>query len=149
MHKNKVWLVFFAISCAITLVYNVIAVYKFYAYSRLTETVNAAQVNMQVLELSSDKYSIQADYTYFVADHSYDSSGIISNRFFVNRYAADQALTELSNKPTLIWYSPVKPNFSALHHDFPYRDIFYAIALIALQLYFTWIGIRVGRIKGV
>jgi hypothetical protein len=145
MHKNTVWLTFFTLCCAITLWYAGSAAFRLYTYFQLTAVVPAKSVDMDIIEHSSDRFEIEAHYKYDVSGHSYEGNGPVSAYYFLNRWSADEAVKDLSAKTTIVWYSPNDPAFSALRHDFPYRECFSALMLIGLLGYFTWLGLHVGR----
>ena len=69
----------------------------------------------------------------------------LSERPYLNRWAAAQALTEFESKSQQVWIDPQHPEHHALNKRLPLREIVYSIVLSFLLIYFLWLGFRIGK----
>lgn len=138
MHKNPIWLAFLICVIGATLWYGVDAAWKLWNYQTLTQTTQPTHITFSVHEAASDKFFLQANYTFTIEGKEYEGSTLLRSKLYRNRTSAEQATA--TQEPLPVFYNPKNPAYSTLQKSVPFKECLYTAILIGLLVYFTWIG---------
>lgn len=147
MHKNPYWLAFLGAIAVIVAWYCITAIYKVYQYSTLAKQVKAERIDWIVKELSDDQYIVSAKYTFAVEGKIYHGETDFKDIIYMNAWAAEQAIPQLSSQIANVWMQPGKHSHSSLQKKFPSKECYYAGAMVILLLYFIGLGFYTARIQ--
>jgi hypothetical protein len=147
MHKNRVWQGFLAIVFISTLWYSGVAWYAYWHYTHLTASTTTSSVTEGIEEKSEEHYVLKASYQYKVQGQLYAGSFVFNDEPYRNRWSAEQAVHERSQKEWTVWFDPEDPYYSSLQKNFPFKECVSAIFLWGLLLYFLWLGFYVSRFR--
>lgn len=145
MHKNPVWLAFLIAIALIVAWYCGVALFKLYRYNVLTAQAPAGNIQWSVKTLSDEEYIVHAHYAFAAAGKNYTGETDFIDEVFLNAWAAEQALSKYSAKTWTVWYQPGNFNHSTLQKKFPTKECWSAGVMLALMLYFIWLGFYVTR----
>jgi hypothetical protein len=147
MHKNLIWLSFLAFVFLMMLWFTAIALYAFYSYHQLKVQTTVSSIDWDIQQRSEDAYFFIAHYQFLFQGHTYSGTTSFPNDIYLNRWTAEQDLKAGRGKQWKVWFDPSYPNHSSLEHHFPVKQIFSAVCLCGLFLYFLWLGFYVSRFK--
>jgi len=125
-----------------------IASYRYINYSHLQAHASLIDLTTEVKEITEASFYVDVNYTFLANGKTYSGSSHSSERYFLNRWAAEENIKEIAVHAPKVWYDPQNPHYSSLIKKFPARDIGTALALLGLLIYFVWLGFRVGRGMG-
>ncbi len=145
MHKNKVWLSFLILVILITLGNIGLATYRYLNYSHLQSQAPLLNYTTEIEEVAETYFYVIVDYAFQVNGKIYPGRSYSNERHFLNRWAADEEVKEITAHPPKVWFDRQNPAHSSLIKKFPTRDVGSSLALLGLLVYFLWIGFRVGR----
>jgi hypothetical protein len=145
MHRNRLWLAFLSCFAIALLVYSSITLYRLYSYIRLDAHATAQTISWQVAEIEEDLFAAGATYTFPVGDQLIEGYDHLRKPIYYNRWAAESSLISNESADKTIWYRSSDPSVSSLQKSFPLKESIYTIILLALLLYFIWLGYYVSR----
>jgi hypothetical protein len=145
MHRNGLWLIFLSLFLLISAWFAVKAGRQLAGYVRHSEAVMAKIDSWGVAREGGSKFFITAKYTYRFKGVDYEGAGELSDRSYRNPWAAEAAIPHLAEKEWSVWIDPKRPGRSLLVRALPLKDIVYALVLVGLLIYFSWIGYQVGQ----
>lgn len=147
MHSNKVWLTFLALISLVVIWFCFGAVSKLTYYYSLDTKISVNTIEWSIEEVDEDDYLLKADYTYTFEGNNFNKSLTLSHPVYPNSYAADYAKKEKERMQWSAYFSKKRPKASTLFRTFPMKSTLSALALLALWLYFVWLGIYVTRFR--
>ena len=147
MHKNIIWQAFLLVILATCLWYSTIALYKYYTYSHLEAKTTVSSINWEIEEKSEENYLVKGIYSFEFRGHSFPGTSHMTDMIYRNKWAAEQAVKEFTQKKWKVWFDPQNPDHSSLQKNFPLKECITAIFLWGLLLYFLWLGFYVARFK--
>lgn len=145
MHNNPLWLAFLLGIMLVTLWFCGAALYHFYQYKTLKAEVPAVISKWSIKALSDEEYLVHANYSYQINGKSYEGETDFNDEIYINSWAAQKRIEKFSEKPWNAWYQPSRPLHSTLQKKFPLKECLSAAAMLALLLYFIWLGYYVAR----
>lgn len=140
MHRNPIWLGFLIIFTGITLWYGGDALYKLSVYQKLSAQTPISQITLEVVEKGYGRYAYKAHYIFEVDGIRYENEELLSEPLYRNEIAAKEKASLYEKDPRTVAYNPLNPNYSTLQKNYPYKELFYAIAMTGLLCYFFWLG---------
>lgn len=144
MHRNGLWLIFLSLFLVISGWFTFKAGRQVVGYLRCSEMI-PAQIGQWGMEREGGaKFFLTAQYTYRFNGIEYAGRGRLSDRIYRNPWAAEVAIPGLEARSWSVWIDPSLPDQSLLVRNFPFKEISYALLLIGLFLYCSWIGYKVG-----
>jgi hypothetical protein len=147
MPKSTLWQAFLIVVGCIALWYTVMAGYRYYNYARLTAQTSPLSVDWNVVEISEESFIPQATYTFKVEKEVFSGETTWTGQTYLNRWGAEQSLSEFSSQERKVWYDASDPHHSSLQKKFPFKESISAGVLWALWLYFLWLSYYVSRFK--
>lgn len=147
MHKNPVWQAFLLVVLACTLYYTGLAAYRYYVYASLSGHATATLMDWDMIKHMEDDYTLETAYRFKVGDKEYKSTMEWSSTHYLNDYAAKEAVADAKRSLWTVWYNPSNPDYSTLEKHLPTREVFSALFLWGLFLYFMWLGFYVGTYR--
>lgn len=145
MHNNRFWLGFLTFCTAVTLWYSGNALYKMYHYSRLTAQTSVQDTKWSVQKISDEMFVLKSAYVFAVNGKAYAGATKFEHDYYRNQWGAEQAIAAFTKTYNRVWYSPSNPDYSSLQKSFPTKECISAAILVALLLYFFWLGFYVVR----
>jgi hypothetical protein len=145
MHKNRWWLIFLTTIALIVAWYCAVAFYKIYFYSKLNAETQTVSIQWGIKMLSDEQYTIQADYTFDVDGKIYQGHTNFRDEIYMNEWSAEQAILKDKKKLWKVWYQAGYFDHSTLQKKFPTKECYSAGVMLALLLYFVWLGFYVTR----
>jgi hypothetical protein len=143
MHRNPYYLALLLTIVGAALFFGGKAGYKYYKYSVLTAQAPLKKVDWSIQEVSDEEFFVKADYLFEVNGVEFPNETVFKTKH-LNHWAAEQALEEMKTyKNNKVWYQPGNEHHSTLQKNFPLKECVSAAALLALLLYFVWLGIYV------
>ncbi len=138
MHKNPVWIAFFALVLLITAYFLVKAGGALLAYGRLSEKAEGKIERVEVLERKG-KFVVWGKFS-FEKDHERVEAEGVVGKPFLNRFSAEKKASSLTQERVTVWYNPKNPKNAVLEKRFPFKKVISAAILAALTLYFFFLG---------
>ncbi len=148
MHRNPVWIGFLTIIAIITAWFITQAVDDLIDYQALSKQTPVDQVAWEVKKLSESHYVPRATYNFYVEGDSFNSSTTLDLRSFRNEYGVREDIKKLREREWNVWYDPDNPSHSALDKWFPLSSALSGGFMLAIFLYFIWLGRYVTRRAG-
>jgi hypothetical protein len=145
MHRNPIWLIFLAVIAAVAIGYSSFTLYKLYGYYTLTRETSPLSIQWTVKVLSDDEYAVNGAYAFLVEGKTIQGETLFKDETFMNPWAAEASVQKFSGKSWKVWYQPSNLHHSTLQKKFPLKECSSAGVLLALLLYFIWLGFYVTR----
>lgn len=145
MHRNRYWIVLLFFIAAVTFWYCFDAGYKLVNHLSLTRTVQADDVKWSVEEIGSERYVVKGAYAFYVDGKSQEGVSVLETPVFRSENAVLNQINEFERQKWTVSYSPSSFKHSTLFPNFPVKEIFYALFLCGLLMYFIWLGFYVTR----
>ncbi len=130
---------FIAVSLSIAIWRGAEASVMLWKFFRLNTEVVAKIKNWQVEKLSSSKFALSVQYSYLFQNQKWEGQDRLSAPYFLNSYAAQEALTKQSSGSIKIWIDCYCPTYTAVKRVFPLRSICYALSSLGILLYFVYL----------
>jgi hypothetical protein len=124
------------ISGGVALAFLGIALADLWKFINLNVQVPALVSELNVKELSSSRFAIEAHYSYEVAETPYKGKTLLMGKTFPNRYIAEIHKEALEKKIGEAWVMGRNPSLSTLEKDPPYKSCLQALVTIGVFLYF-------------
>ncbi len=115
---------------------------ELWSFFRLDTQVVAKIKNWQVDQVSSSKFTLIASYEYVFQNKKLSSESRVAPPYFLNSYAARDALSLQSYKEHKIWIDSTNPTYTAMAKKFPYLSVFYSLISLVVLLYFFYVKER-------
>ncbi len=144
MYSNKVWFLLIGIIGASALFFGAKTAVKLYYYYTETTSTAATSTEWTLQEVSRTRYLPVGHYTYVVSDVTYSGMTELSQAYR-NRWAAEEDLATYPQRTWKVWYDPDSPARSTLQKNFPIKESFSTLVLIAILTYLLWLGTYVNR----
>lgn len=143
MHQNRLWLMFLAVVVVVSLGYTVrtaFLVMKFYSY----------QERYPVKTLEWSHYEDGEHYFYPVASYMFDKRGelikkkeLLPDFKYTNPYRLDEEILQFKERSWEVFCR--SDGQCTLHNGFPYKEVIYTLILLAISVYFVYLGISVNQ----
>lgn len=147
MHNNFIWRAFLTLAFLVAVWFTIVAIYRYHNYSSLQAQTLASEIQGQIIEESSESYTLTATYRYEVGHQIFTGTSLWNDTNYRNQWAAEQDLKEFSARKWKVWYDPHHPEYSSLQKKFPLKECISSIVLWGLLLYFLGLGFYVGKLK--
>lgn len=147
MHNNMIWRGFLLFLLAVTLWFTIDAIYLYRSYVRLRMQVPTTSIAWDVVENSSDNYTLKANYAYKVGNDTFTGSSPWDEAVYKNSWAAETQAKAYTSQPWKVWIDPTYPAHSALQKNFPLKQCVYSVVLWGIFLYFLSLGFYVANFK--
>lgn len=105
-------------------------------YGRLEMDVPVREASFVVVPKGS-KYGLEGSYSYVYQGQEFAGKAFLSGPYYLNRSSAEMEIRRMDGMSWVVWIDAKKPTVSSLERNFPYREIFYAICLFGIFLYFS------------
>lgn len=115
---------------------GIAAAKELWNYNCLKIEVPASQVFFEIIPYRG-KYALEGSYAYEYGKKSFQGNIVLSPPHHLNRNSAEQEIKRMEGMQWNVWVDPIKPSNSSLEKNFPYRNVFYAVCLLGLFLYFV------------
>lgn len=148
MHRNPVWLGFLTIIAVITAWFINNSVSEILDYQSLSDRATPSTTEWTVDKLGEGHFVPRAEYTYEVDGETYHGATTFLYRSFRNEYAINEDIEKMKEREWLVWYAPEDPSRSALDKWFPISSTLSGAFMLAIFLYFIWLGRYVARRTG-
>lgn len=127
-----IWKLLFGLTAAITLFIATQFFIDLNTYFSLSHTAPAKITSWNILELNTDKYALEATYTFKnrQATHRFQKT------YFPNPRAAESTLQELKKTP---WHAFYNQKNSSLQRLFPFKHAIHLLLSLGVLLYFFWL----------
>jgi hypothetical protein len=138
MNQNfyKVWVLMLVVSGGIALWFASGAIRGLWKFTYLDAKTSATVSKIEILDLSSSRFAIEADYTYQVQGVTYSGKTLFDTPRFLNHYAAENYVKAVETRPWETWYHKKTPSFSSLERDFPEKQCLQALITVGVFAYF-------------
>ena len=146
MHNNFLWKGFLAAIFLATLWFTIVATYRYQNYKSLQIQVPVTEIKWNIVEESSETFTIHANYRYEYNDKFFIASSPLSD-IYRNSWAAEQEIKEFSQIKWKTWIDPQHPDHSSLQKKFPFKECISSIILWGIFLYFLFVGFYVAKLK--
>jgi len=90
----------------------------------------------EVRDLPSARFTVSAEYHYEVGGKALTGSTLFQNRYFLNRFAAENHGKLIEAKRWRVWYREGNPSVSSLEREFPQKDLLQALLTVGVFAYF-------------
>ncbi len=115
------------------------AAHKLWNYTKLNTSTYAKVVSWRIIELSTDKVSIEANYQFRSHQKEYFNRMIFSAPYYPNRLSAEKAIQDFSSKDWTVWFCDAFPEYSSLQKLFPFQSCIKAFLAVVITLYFFFL----------
>lgn len=143
MKRSAIWIIFLLLVFGFTVWFVVVAGFQLIDYYKLTTQVEVKVEKWDVAEISSNKYAVQAIYSYEFGEKDYRGNGQIGSSY-PNPWAAKRAVEKWTKERWFVWVNPKAPEKAVIDRKFPYKATVSAAILLGLVIYFICLGIYVG-----
>lgn len=133
------WGAFFLFIGAVILWFTASAGYQLYQYAVLQEKTFAKKIEWSVVEVTDEKYVLNAQYTFDLDGTSFSGNTRMTSLSFRNQWAAEQSIPKYDKQQWEVWYSPGNPHHSTLQKNFPLKECLSAALLWGIMGYFLWL----------
>ncbi|MBS0604762.1 MAG: hypothetical protein JSS60_06975 [Verrucomicrobia bacterium] len=144
----RLWVVLLVISGGIALWFTGVAMAGSWKFIRLNAHTPASITNLQVRDLSSSRFAIEADYRFEVSGNTYTGKTIFENPQFMNRFAAENYVKLLGARRWDTWYREGNPDISSLEREFPQKPCLQALLTVGVFAYFYFARGMLVRLMG-
>ena len=147
MHKNVVWFVFLLLIALIMIWFSGKAVYELYSYWALSSNTSVYPVEFSVKK-QGDNYGVCLKYKYDIAGISHEREEILKQYVYKSPWMAETKIKKLQKqKKWIAWYNPQKIDTITLNRILPIKSSVYALIIVALLVYFLWLGCYAAKYK--
>lgn len=146
MYNSRLWWTFLTIIALPTLFFTWSSIHSLCDYYDHTEIAPPIHISWSYEQIGqNDTFAPMARYTFQVDGKEYSGETMLSEPLFRDEWVAEEVLNSLKNRTWKVWYQASHPEHSTLEKRFPAKELFSAIALIALLGYFTILGQQVRK----
>lgn len=138
-YEKTVWGFLLGAMALVTLWFTVICIYHIFWYIAYNEKALAKDVHWSVKEISGDRYLLQPNYHFYVADKTYEAESLLESPVFRNPGTAEQAIPQYAKQTWTVWYSSFNPAYTTLQKSFPIKDTTSTVLLWGVLIYFYWL----------
>lgn len=125
---------------ASSLIFFYTALKQLHYYFSLQNTTHPIKLEWKVIEKGSNRYLVEAFFSYKVDENIYREYTLFANTRYKNPWAAEIAIEQLSKKPWDIWYAKNNPNCATLEKKFPLKACLSSFILLTLIGYICCFG---------
>ncbi|NGX38342.1 MAG: hypothetical protein K1000chlam2_01515 [Chlamydiae bacterium] len=118
-----------------------VAGWDLWQYERLGPEVPASVTSWEMLPKGS-QYALRATYSYEYGGKSWTGKTQLRKPYYLNRASAEGEIQKMSGMPWVVWVDADHPKCSSLEKHFPLRELFYAVCLLGIFLYFVYLKIH-------
>jgi hypothetical protein len=144
MHRNPIWIAFFALVLLISLFFLFKAASLLVSYARLSESVEGKIEKVEVVERKEGRFIVWATFSFPYKGERLVAEGEVGP-IYANRFVAEKAASSLSQERPTIWYNPKHPNQARIGKTFPLKAVISGVMLALLALYFFMLGRYVAK----
>lgn len=147
MHKNPIWRAFLLLVLVATLGFGGRTLWTCWKYCSYRARIAVEEVHAwRVLEFRS-QYLLAFDVSYGWDGTQYRKELLLRKIPYKNRWAAENEGPRRSEGLDHVWINPDKPEDAVLERIFPLGSVVSSLSLIALLIYFLWLGYYVGALN--
>lgn len=136
--KRGLWFVFVVLVLGVGLFFTCRAALALKEYYSLKQSAVATFDTLQIVERKRDHFAIQAHFSFLYNGEKREGSAFLKGHL-PNRYAAEKRLEHLEKEGT-VYFNQRNIDHAVLERSFPYKQLFYALSLLGLALYFFALG---------
>lgn len=120
--------------------------WDFKQYQSYSTKALVSKIHNWTVEPYKTQFLLYFDLSYQWEGKEYQKKLAFTVSPYRNRWAAEQAAPELLRKTKEVWIQRNAPHNAVLQRDFPTGSLVSTLCLLALLIYFLWLGYYVGGI---
>lgn len=132
----RLWIVLLAVTGGIACWFSATGAKEAWDYFSLNGIAVATISDVEIRELSSSRYALEARYQYSVDGVPYAVQSVLKYPQFLNRFTAENELASWRGKQSKVYYKKTRPQFSRLEKEFPRKPCFHALLTLGVLAYF-------------
>ncbi|MCH9630063.1 MAG: hypothetical protein S4CHLAM37_00550 [Chlamydiia bacterium] len=146
---KNLWLLFFGVTCAVSLWFLALFSIKMYPYIMLSQVTNARVSEFHAKPLSENKYAVEAKFSFKAAGKDYEESYTFVKPIFLNKFAAENHVKNFWKEQSdwLVYYKKGNPSYCSLQKIFPFKYLFNFGITFCIMFYFMWLRNYVARMS--
>lgn len=140
--SKSIWRILLIVAAALMLWSLGTALFPLWNYLRLNALV-PVKIENWVIEPVKSEYALVAYFTYEFKGKTYKNRTKFQKPYYLNRYAAEDAVKNNKQKSLRAWIDTDNPQISSLEKPFPFLKILYSIMTVGVMLYFIYLYFKI------
>lgn len=136
--SKLIWRILLFITGGLALWWCFVASLSYWDYVRYGVETPAIISHFDI-NAKGSKFALRGYYTYVYDGKNFNGTSYLPKPYYLNRASAEREVEKMKGMHWNIWVDAKEPTASALKKLFPIKDIFYALCLIGVFLYFTYL----------
>lgn len=133
--SKSIWRILLIVAAALMLWTMGTTLLPLWNYLRLNALVPVKIENWEIVQVKSE-YALVASFSYEVKGQTYQNRTKFQKPYFLNRYAAEDAVNLNKRKIWQAWIDTGNPQISSLERTFPFLKVLYSVMTVGVMLYF-------------
>jgi hypothetical protein len=133
---SKVWLLIILFTGSIACWFSQLAIREAWAYSRVNMTVPVLKAAWKPIEITPDRFVLEATYEYEVQGLAYHNRTQFNEPIYLNLPTAELDQQRWEKLVWNAWVNPAHPEESTLQRLFPWKHLFYSLVTLSVFGYF-------------
>ena len=107
-------------------------------YWQIPTEIPAQATHYEVVPRGS-KYALEVSYTYVYQGRTFSGKTLLAKPYHLNRTAAMDAKESMEGMEWTAWVNPQHPEISSIQKNFPFKKTLYAVIVLGIFLYFSFL----------